>query len=55
MIQKNYIKIFEIPCKNKYSNSITIFESVGYDYTDAIQRLSNKLNALEWIIGYGSM
>jgi len=55
MIKQPELKIFEIPCKNKYSNTITIFEEIGYSFSDASQRLGYKLDLLKWIIGYGSM
>jgi len=55
MIQKAELKIFEIPCKNKYSKTITLFKEVGYSFSDASQKLGYRLNSIEWIIGYGSM
>ena len=55
MIKQPELKVFEIPCKNKYSKTITIFKEIGYDFSDASQKLGYRINTIEWIIGYGFM
>ena len=53
MIQYKTKQLIQVPCKNKLTGSIEIFEVMGYDFAHAKKVLELELD-LRWIIGYGA-
>ena len=54
MIKYKTKQLIQVPCKNKFTGSIEIFEIMAYDFSHAEKELELILD-LRWIIGYGSM
>lgn len=54
MIQYKTKQLIQVPCKNKFTGSVEIFEVMAYDFSNAINELECVLD-LRWIIGYGAM